>query len=246
MHVERAVHQRVDVVIADTEHRRIQIAADAHDDAAHGGPPHPMDRKFVEQVFDTIKDDRHQPRLQARNNAEEGAQPETPPRDHRGDPIGKERSRAEHPRPPHSSNHRGRNDRNETAWLPFEKKKFDGEKNRRDRGAENAGHAGCGARDEQRFALGGAHMEKLREQRAERAAGHDDRAFRAERPAGSDGDRRRQRLQHRHLRLDSALAEQDRLDGFGNAVAANLLRAEARHQSDNEAADDGNEDGPER
>ena len=48
-------------------------------------------------------------------------------------------------------------------------------------------------------------MEELREQRAERAAGHDDRAFRAERAAGADRDRRRQRLEHRDLAADMRL-----------------------------------------
>ena len=39
------------------------------------------------------------------------------------------------------------------------------------------------------------------------------------------------------FRLHAAAADQDRLDGFGNAVAADLLGAKARHQPDGEAAD---------
>ena len=66
---------------------------------------------------------------------------------------------------------------------------------------------------------------QLREQRAERAAGHDDRPFGAERSADADRDRRRQRLEHRDLRLDAAAADQDRLDGLGDAVAADPARS---------------------
>ena len=39
------------------------------------------------------------------------------------------------------------------------------------------------------------------------------------------------------LRLDPAALDQDRLDGLRDAVAANPLRAVARHEADDEAAD---------
>jgi len=63
----------------------------------------------------------------------------------------------------------------------------------------------------------------------------------AERAAGADRDRRRQRLEHRELRLDAAAVDQDRLDRFGNAVAADPLGPIAGHESDDEA-DDGDDD----
>ena len=75
---------------------------------------------------------------------------------------------------------------------------------------------------------------QLREQRADRAAGHDDRAFGAERAAAADRDRRGQRLQQRDLGRQPALAVEDRLDRFGNAVAADLVGAEPRHQPDDQ------------
>ena len=62
-----------------------------------------------------------------------------------------------------------------------------------------AGRAG----HQQRLALRGRQMEDLRDDRADRAAGHDDRPFGAERPARADRDRRRERLEDRHLRLTS-------------------------------------------
>ena len=45
-----------------------------------------------------------------------------------------------------------------------------------------------------------------------------------------------ERLEHRHLGRHLALAEQDRFDRFGNAVATNLLGAVARDQADDQDA----------
>ena len=61
--------------------------------------------------------------------------------------------------------------------------------------------------------------------------------FGAERAAAADRDRRRQRLQQRDLQRQLAVAEQDRLDRLGDAVAADLVRPEARHQPDDQAAE---------
>jgi len=80
-------------------------------------------------------------------------------------------------------------------------------------------------------------MKKLREDRSHRAAGHDDRSLGSKRPAGADGDCRRQRLQHGDLRLHLAAAEQNGFKGFRNAVAANFFRSVARHQTDHQPAD---------
>ncbi len=135
-------------------------------------------------------------------------------------------------------------DRQETARAPFEQQQLDREQHGRDRRAEHGGHAGRRAGHEQRLALGGRHVHALRDQRAERAARHDDRAFGAERAAAADHDARRQRLEHRHLRRHAALAEQDRLDRLRNAVAADLLGAEARHQPDDQPADHRHHDHP--
>ena len=87
-------------------------------------------------------------------------------------------------------------------------------------------------------------MEKLRDHRSERAARHDDRTFSAERSARTDRDGARKRLQNRHLRFHFAAVDQDRFDRLRNAVAANPLRAVARHQSDDQRADHGHHDVP--
>ena len=81
---------------------------------------------------------------------------------------------------------RGDRHRHEAARLPLEEQQLHGEQHRRDGRAEDRGHAGRGAGHQQRLALGGAEMEELREQRAQRAACHDDGALGAERAAGAD------------------------------------------------------------
>ena len=70
---------------------------------------------------------------------------------------------------------------------------------RGDRRGEDRRHARRRAGDEQRLAFGGGQVERLREERTERAARHDDRAFRAERAAGADRDGGGERLEHRDL-----------------------------------------------
>jgi len=80
-------------------------------------------------------------------------------------------------------------------------------------------------------------LERLREDRADGAAGHDDRSLGAERTTGADADRRRDGLQDRHARLNPAAAGEDGLDGLGHAVPADLLRSEAGHQSHDQPAD---------
>ena len=77
--------------------------------------------------------------------------------------------------------------------------------------------------------------------RPDRAARHDDRAFGAERPARSDRDRRRKRLQNRQPRLHFAAVDQDRFERFRNAVPANALGAVSRHEADDQAAGDGDQ-----
>jgi hypothetical protein len=115
-------------------------------------------------------------------------------------------------------------------------KQFNRQQDSRDGCAEHRRHAGGGACHQQRLALGRGEMEKLGEQRAQRAAGHDDGTLGAERAAGADRDGRGQRFEQRDLELDATAPDQDRLDGFGNAMAADLLGAEARHHSDDQAA----------
>ena len=72
--------------------------------------------------------------------------------------------------------------------------------------------------DEQGFSLGGSQMEKLRKERAKRAAGHDDRTFRAKRTAGADRNRRRDRFEQCHFGFDQTAAQQDCFQRFRDPV----------------------------
>jgi hypothetical protein len=85
-------------------------------------------------------------------------------------------------------------------------------------------------------------VQQLAGDAADGAAGDDDRALGAERPAGADADRAGQRLEDRQARLHPAAAQQDRLHRLRDAVAADPLGAEARHEPDDEAAEDRHED----
>jgi hypothetical protein len=80
-------------------------------------------------------------------------------------------------------------DWNQAPRLPLEEQQFHGEHHRRDRGREGRRHAGGRAGDEKRLALGARQVKELRDERSERAAGHDDRTFGAERPTRSNRDR---------------------------------------------------------
>ena len=68
-----------------------------------------------------------------------------------------------------------------------------------------------------------SQMKELREQRSQRAARHDDRSFGAKRTARTDGDRRRKRFQKGNLEFYAALSDQNRLNRFGDSVAADFL-----------------------
>ena len=85
----------------------------------------------------------------------------------------------------------------------LEEQELDGEEHGRHGAAEGGGHARGGARGEQRLALVGGRRSDLADERAERAAGGDDRPLGAERTAGADRDRRRERLQEREPRAGS-------------------------------------------
>ena len=52
------------------------------------------------------------------------------------------------------------------------------------------------------------------------------------------------RLEHGHFGVDARAVEQDGFDGFGDAVAADFLRSEMRHDADQYAADDGSQSHP--
>ncbi len=78
-------------------------------------------------------------------------------------------------------------------------------------------------------------MKELRKERADRAARHDNRPFGAEGAPGTDGNRRGQWFQHGDFRLHAAAAEENGFERFGNAMAADLFRAVASHQTDDQS-----------
>jgi hypothetical protein len=135
-----------------------------------------------------------------------------------------------------------RRDRDEAARPPLEEEELDRQQDRGERRVEGGRHAGGRPADEERLTLVGAQVDELGEDRAQRASGHDDRPLGAERAAGADRHRRCQRLQQRHPRLDPAAGGEDRLDRLGDAVAADLLRAEAGDETDHEPAADRREE----
>ncbi len=85
-------------------------------------------------------------------------------------------------------------------------------------------------------------MKRLPDQRADGAAGLNDRTFRPERAAGADRNGGRDGLQDRHTRRDAAAIEQHRFHRFGNAVAFDLRRPVLGHDAHNQAADDRSHD----
>ena len=62
-------------------------------------------------------------------------------------------------------------------------------------------------------------------------------------PAAPDAHGARDRLEHREPGLDAAAVDKDALHRLGDAVAPDLLGAEARHETHDEAAGDRDEDG---
>src|SRR5205823_14034928 len=88
-------------------------------------------------------------------------------------------------------------------------------------------------------------MERLAEQRAERPARHDDRPLGAERSAGPDGNGGGQRLEYGDPGGHAALPDEDRPERLRDAVTADSLGAVPRHESDDEAPDDADEQRPE-
>src|SRR5271155_3853477 len=79
-------------------------------------------------------------------------------------------------------------------------------------------------------------MEQLRDHGAERAARHDDGAFRAKRTTGTDRNCRSERLEERDFWFDAAAIDQNCFDCFRYAMAADSLRAKAGHYTDDERA----------
>jgi hypothetical protein len=154
---------------------------------------------------------------------------------------GKQRPEADDVAAHHGGSDTRQRDRDDAAWLPLEEQQFDGEKHRGERGREGGRHAGRRSGHQERLSFGAGEVQELGDERAHGAAGHDDRPFGAERPAGADRNRRRQWLEQRDLRLDAAAVDENRFDRLRNAVAADPARSVAGHQADEQRA--GHRDG---
>ncbi len=93
-------------------------------------------------------------------------------------------------------------------------------------------------------AIVGREADNLAEEGTERRAGLDDRTFRAERAAGSDGERGGERLKQSDAKPHAAVAEENRFHGFRYAVAFEGRLPEMDHDADQQAADGRNQDDP--
>ena len=135
-----------------------------------------------------------------------------------------------------SGHRRGGGHRNEAPWLPLEQQEFYREQHRREGGREDCGHASGRARHQESLPFRGGEMKRLGEEGAERAAGHDDRTFGAERAPRTDGDRRGERLQQRHLGAHPTAPDQDCFHCLGDAVSPDFLGAVPGHEPNDQAA----------
>ena len=57
-------------VVADTEHARVNQPADPYEEAADGGPPHPVNRQSLKQILKAIDERRQDARSEARDDAD--------------------------------------------------------------------------------------------------------------------------------------------------------------------------------
>ncbi len=199
---------------------------------------------MVETVFDRI----HQFGHADTDQAEQGAQgnierQRTATRGgHRR--HGENRLRSDHRIADRRCRGAGHGHRNQRARAQFEQQQLHGQNNGRHGRTEYRSHASGGAGGEQGLALDCGHVQQLADQRTERTAGGDDRAFRAERAAGADGNRRGHRFQEGNAWCDLALIQQYLFHRFGNAVTADCCRSPARHRADDQATDGRNHDDP--
>src|SRR5205814_2218589 len=156
-----------------------------------------------------------------------------------------DRPGAEERNPHHRGDRRGTGDGDEAARFPFKQEQLDREQRSREGSGKDRGHAARRAGHQQGLALGGREVKRLREQRSEGAAGHDDGAFGSEWAARANRDRRREWLEDRHLGRHPAAPDQDGLECFRDAVTPYALAAIAGHEADDETADNRYGDRPE-
>ena len=85
-------------------------------------------------------------------------------------------------------------------------------------------------------------MKELRHHRSKCAARHNDGAFSAERPSGTDGDCSGQWFQNRELRFYRSAFQQNGFDGFRYSMPANSFGSISGKEPNNDGSQNGNED----
>ena len=152
---------------------------------------------------------------------------------------GEERGRAEERTADDVARDRREGGRAECVEREFAQDDLESEEQAGDRRVEGRGDAsGRTARHDDPHAAF-AHPHELAERRGERRADLHDRAFASDRAAGSDADRRRERLDHRDRRPDAPAVLGHGEHHLGNAMAASLARAALDERAVDEAPDHG-------
>ena len=156
----------------------------------------------------------------------------------------KHRAAAQEPLVHAGRERRGDDQRDKGTGAKLEQEQLDRQDDAGDGRVECRGHARAGAAGQQHFALGRRGRNHLAHDRAERAAGLDDRPLGAERAACANGDGGGKRLENGDLGLDAAARNQHRLHRFRDAVPFDFRRAVLHHQTDDQAADHRHDDDP--
>ena len=118
------------------------------------------------------------------------------------------------------------------------------EQDGRGRRRENRRHSSRRSRHEQCRPFGRGAVEGLGEERAERAARHDDRAFRTEGPPLPIEIAEERGFEDGDLRAHSAAPDQNRFHRLRYPMVSDLFRPEPRHKADQKAAGHRHEDRP--
>src|SRR5262249_3730686 len=219
-----ALEQAANGVVANAERLGKDQTAQTDRETAYCGPPHPVDLQLLKGVFRRIDGKREQRGKSASQDSNESATCQGfRPDEERMLRNGEEWAKAKDVTAQNGRDGAGERDGDQAAGLPFKEQELDGQKHGRDGRSECRGHSSGCSRDEQGFAFGAGEVKQLGDHGAERAARHDDRAFRAEWSAGTNRNCRGKRLENCDLRLDFAAIDENCFDCFGNAVAANAF-----------------------
>ena len=240
----------MDGVVANPEGPGVDEPADADEQAADHGPPHPVQvsGQLLEQILEAVDRLGHDPGAQTGGDPDRGGAEEDHPAE-RGvvgdgeDGLGGDQPGVGHGHAQPVRGGGGQADQDHGAGPEFEGQQFDAEQGGGHRSPEHRAHPGRGAGYQQGPPFCGGEPEQLTDDGAHRPAGQDDGPLGPERPAGADTDGAGDGFEHSQAGLDPAAVDQDPFHGLGDAVAADLLGAEAGHQPHHQPAPDGDYDG---